>query len=225
MRTYSALFEFYNAVTVAACIVLVLGLVVSVALYKKLDGMHKSLAVYLGLMLGVDLLSRLVGYVLSNNNLIVMFIFTFIELSFFMYFYKRHLFKKRQRALTLIGFAGLAYMVGEALLIFVFRGLDFKQFQPYSKVVDNFIIILMALGYLHEKMNRFREDRWGNFRLNSIILVFFTLNTIVFLPFNFMINEKSGVQFYFLTGNAIVISLFNLYLMYEIWKNGRIQTL
>ncbi|WP_237421185.1 hypothetical protein [Flavobacterium sp. Sd200] len=106
------------------------------------------------------------------------------------------------------------------LLYFVFNTLDVKQFQPYAKVADNFIVILMALSFYYQKINSFNELRWGYFRLNTVILIYFTFNIMVFLPFNFMINESSGIKFYFWTANMVFILLFYGYLVSLIWKNG-----
>ncbi len=160
----------------------------------------------------------------AGNTLMVLYIYSFFELAFMIYFFKKYMFLKKQLFLTALGIAGLIYIVAEMLLIFVFKGLVVKEFQPYAKVVDNFVIVLMALAYLHEKMTRYSESAWGSFRLNMVFLVFFTLNTMIFLPFNFMINATGNTKFYFWAGHIILLILFYLYLTFEIWANGRRTT-
>jgi uncharacterized membrane protein len=115
----------------------------------------------------------------------------------------------------------MLYIVVEFFEYFIFGTLDIKQFQPYSKIVDNFIIIVMALVFYYEKMNSFNETKWSNFKLNTAILIYFTINAIVFLPFNFIINENIGVRFYIWTVNVVIILLFYSYLTILIWKNSR----
>jgi hypothetical protein len=186
--------------------------------FKKLSPLYKSIFVYVLILLVCDWLIHICKYY-WKNTLIVLFIYSMAELGFMIYFYKKYMFRNRQLLITILGISGLIYIITEVMLIFVFKELDIKQFQPYTKVVDNFIIILMALAYLHERMNRYREREWGSFRLNIVFLVFFTLNSLFFLPFNFMVNA-SNIIFYFWVGHIILLILFYLYLTFEIINNG-----
>jgi len=191
--------------------------------FRRLNLLTKSILVYVLLLLVTHYLQKVFFYYVGNT-LMVLHIYCIGELAFMIYFYKKFMFKKKQLFLTALGIAGLLYIVSEMLLIFVFKGLVIKEFQPYAKVADNFVIVLMALAYLHEKMSRYGESEWGSFRLNMVFLVFFTLNTIIFLPFNFLINAAGNVKFYFWTGHIILLILFYLYLAFEIWSNGRRTT-
>jgi hypothetical protein len=192
------------------------GVVIGCIYYNRLSALHKAITVYLALMLLTEITNEIVGRI-WHNNFIVLYLYCTAELAFMMFLYHRFMLRKKQRALKAIGVLSLLYIIAEALVQFVFKELVVTQFQPYAKVADNFVVILMALAFLHEKISRFRENRWGNFRLNSIVLLFFTLNTLIFLPFNFLVNEQSGIKFYFWTGNAILISLFYSYLAFEIF--------
>jgi hypothetical protein len=196
------------------------GAALGVYFNNRLNTQSKKIAFFLFLMLIMDFLSWIIGHVLSNNNMIVLHIYSFTELAFMIYFYKKHMFRNKQFFLTILGIAGLVYIVSEMLLIFVFKGLVIKEFSPLAKVVDNFIIILFALAFLSEKMNRYREMEWGNFRLNIVFLVFYTLSTFFFLPFNFMINAIGNVKFYFSAGHITLLILYYLYLTIEILRNG-----
>jgi hypothetical protein len=197
--------------------------ILSVIVYKKLDPLHKSLRTYLFLMLVVDITSKVLGRV-YNNNLILLPIFSFVELAFFIYFYNVYLLKKRNYVLMGIGLTGLMFIIAEFLQYFIFNTLDIKQFQPYAKVTDNFIIVLMALTFYLQKMNDFRETKWDNLRLNTVILIFFTLNAIMFLPYNFIINSTGDAKFYIWTINMIIMLLFYTYLAIAIWRNCRSKT-
>jgi hypothetical protein len=215
------LIEFSAALSNLSPFISGLGLLLGCLTYKRLNGLHQCLTIYLGIMLFTHLLAELLGHVISDNNLIVLHIYSFLELIILLYLYKKHLFKSRQLILTGLGLAGLLYIITEMLLLFVFNTLNVRQHQPYAKVVGNFVIVLMALAFMYEKMSRFREIEWGNFRLNIVFLIFFTLETVLFLPFNFMVNEESGIKFYFWTGHVIAIILFYMYLTFKIWRNGR----
>lgn len=199
-------------------IILYVALLGGLIFFRKLDPLYKSISLYVLILLLCDWLIHIFIYY-WNNTLMVLFIYSITELSFMLYFYKKFMFKKKHRLVTILGGLGLLYIIVEVLLIFVFKELDIKQFQPYCKVVDNFIIILMALAYLQERVDNFRELKWGNFRLNIVFLVFFTLNSLFFLPFNFMINATS-IKFYFWIGHIFLLILFYMYLTSEIINNG-----
>jgi len=203
--------------------ILYLALLISALVYKRLNPLHKSLIAYILILLVSDWLMDVFKHY-SGNTIMVLYIYSFFELAFMLYFFKQHMFLKKQQFITLLGSGGLLYIIAEMLLVFVFKGLVIKDFQPYAKVADNFVIVLMALAYLHERVNGFGESGWGSFRLNMVFLVFFTLNTIIFLPFNFMINAAGNAKFYFWAGHVVLLILFYLYLTFELWANGRRTT-
>ncbi|NDI98428.1 hypothetical protein GWA97_05020 [Flavobacterium sp. LaA7.5] len=201
---------------------LLIGILVGLFLYKHLDKQHKTIFLYLLAMLIIDFASRYLMYRYENNQIILL-VYSLTELVLFSYMYLRLLLRKYIKVLILLSLLGALYIIGEILLYFVFNTTDALSFQPYAKVADNFVVIILALTFLYEKMNEFKESKWDNFRLNIVILVFFTLNTLIFLPFNFLVNEKSGIKFYFWTGNIILLLLFYGFLISEIWRNGRIR--
>jgi len=209
--------NFYRTMTYLSPLVLLIGIIIGFLSYKKLSIVSKGLVWYFVMLLAVDILSRILY--LFNNNLIVLLIYSLLEMLMFSYFYFKYLYKSRQRLLLIAIALATAYIIWELLAF----NLDFKQFQSYSKVVDNFIIISLALAYFHEKINRFRESKWDNFQLNTVILIFFSVNLILFLPINFLINESLGIKVYFWQGILITTVLFYLYLTWSIWKNGRTQ--
>lgn len=198
---------------------LIVGIVVGLLRYKKINTIHKNIVAYLCLMLFTDVASRILGA--SGNNLIILPLYSLIELAFFVYFYNKYLLAKPSKFLIGIGIAAGTYIVAEILLYFVFNALNVKQFQPYCKVIDNFIIIIMALLFFKQKISNFKELGWDNFRLNTVLLIFFTLNTIIFLPFNFLINGTSEVKFYFWMFNSVTIVLLYIFLIVEVWKNSK----
>ncbi|WP_231559611.1 hypothetical protein [Flavobacterium rivuli] len=114
----------------------------------------------------------------------------------------------------------MSYIITEFFQYFVFNTINVKQFQPYAKITDNFIVIIMALVFYYQKMNSFNETWLTNFKLNTVILLYFTVNAIIFLPFNFIINASGNAKFYIWTINVFFITSFYLYLTILIWKNG-----
>ncbi len=197
---------------------LIIGVLSGCLLYKRLDAIHKGIAYYLLAMLFVDIVSRYLWR--YGNNQIILLVYSLIEVIGVSYFYYKLLLTKKYIVTFIINAVVIVYIVWE-LFSYLFFGTDVQHFQPYAKVVDNFMIILLALSLLYEKMNSYKESRWDNFRLNIVVLIFFTLNTLIFLPFNFLVNEGTGIKFYFWTGNVILLLLFYGFLTWSIWKNGR----
>jgi len=212
--------EFSSALAFSTGIGLIIGVAIGVFTYKKLDSLNKSLFWYLLLMLMVHLSTKIMNAI-AVTSVMIFPVYSFIELSFFIYLYNKYLFNKPNKILIGLGCIGLIYIVAEFLQYFVFDTLNLKQFQPYCKIADNFIVIIMALVFYYQKMNSFNEIKWTNFKLNTAVLVYFTINTIIYIPFNFIINETIGVRLYIWTVNVVIIFLFYIYLITLIWKNGR----
>lgn len=200
-------------------IILLIGILLNIYAYRNLDHFHKCIFYYLSFMLLLEFGTRILEFI-SHNNLILLPIYSVMELVFFVYFYNKFLFAKPNKVLIGFGVIASLFIIAEIIQYFVINTLDVKQFQPYAKVADNFVVIVLALAFFYQRMNNFKETKWDNFRLNTVILVFFTFNTMIFLPFNFLVNESSGVKFYFWIGNLFMTFFFYVYLTSLIWKNG-----
>jgi hypothetical protein len=207
----------FKSITYISPVVLILGLCIAISRYKQLNGIYRGVTFYLGLVLVVDIASRVMG--IYGNNLILLSVYSLAEVIFFLLFYFKYLYKTSHKVQLAAGAVAIAYILWD---IVTFEK-DVKQFQSYAKVADNFIVILLALGFFHERIYKFKDVKWDNFSLNAAILIYFTINLIFFLPLNFLINEDSGLKFYFWSGNVAVVALFYIFLICSLWKNGRTQ--
>lgn len=210
--------EIMELLTLFSPSILVIGICIGFYFYSVLNAIHKSIIWYFVLMFCVDIISRIMGY--YSNNLIVLLVYSLLELLLFVLFYYKFLFKARHRFIMGLSIVAILYIFWEILIL---RKIEAQQFQSYAKVTDNFVIITLALAFFHEKINIFKELKWDNFRLNAVILVFFSVNMLFFLPINFLINETSGLNHYFWLSNLVITILFYLFLITSIWKNGRIR--
>lgn len=185
----------------------VAGIMAGIFFYKRLSPLYRSLLCYLALMFFVDRLSAYIIYFIPSNH-VVLPIYALLELLFFTWFYNYRLFTKPRLYLLLLGGLGSVYIVWELIFDFVINYKGTQGFQPYCKVVDNFIIIIFALNFLYKKMTRFTETRLDNLWLNLSALVFYTFTLIIFLPFNFLVNADSESKFYFWTLNVVLVLFF-----------------
>jgi len=213
-------YEILKLSTLISPLILFIGVGIGIYFYKRLDVIHKSIIYFLFIMLSIDMTGRAIES--YGNNLIVLLVYSLIEMLLFTFFYYKFLFKAQHRLIIILSAFALFYIIWEIIIL---KEIEAKQFQSYAKVADNFVIITLALAYFHEKINIYKESKWDNFQLNAVILVFFSINMIFFLPINFLINESSGLKFYFWLGNLIITVLFYAYLTHSIWKNGRTHRL
>jgi len=208
----------YEILNVLSPVALIIGLIIGLSNFKKLNIIHKGITCYLLVMLCVDMTGRILEYH-SRNNLVVLLIYSLVEMLFFVYFYYKYLFKSRHRVLIGLSFLAAGYIIWEL----IYFSQDVRQFQSYAKVVDNFVVITLALVFLSDKIRDYKESKLDTFYINAAILVFFTINLIFFLPINFTLNESAG--FYFWLFNLVTTVSFYLYLTFCIWKNRKAQHL
>lgn len=195
--------------------ILLAGTTIGFFYFRHLTIIQKAITIYVLVMLLVDFASRIFEYYF-HHNLIVLLFYSLIEACMFIYFYFKLLFKLKHRFILLMCLANVLYILWE---LFTYRQIEAKSFQSYAKVADNSIVIMLVLTYFYENINRFKDSKWNHFTLNIIILIFFSLTLLFFLPFNFIINN-SGLQFYFWMGILVATVLFYIYLTILISKNA-----
>ena len=60
-------------------------------------------------------------------------------------------------------------------------------------------------------------------RFNGVVLLFFLVNTLLFLTTNFLVNTPYNVVFSILLINIIATPIFYIFLTFQLWLNGKIQ--
>lgn len=209
--------DFLQALTWLSPLTLFIGIIIGLSAFKSLNTVNRSITVYLIVMLCAEIASNIISLFLPNN--IVGFpVYCLVELCLFVYFYNTYFLSKRYVALIVLNILAILFILWE---IVTFSFTSAKDFQSYAKVFDNFSVILLALTYSYEKLEQPNAAKWTNFRLNTVILIFFTINLILFLPFNFIINDNAGIQFYFWQGILLTTVAFYAYLAYLLLQNSK----
>lgn len=208
-------FRFLSISTLSVPVLLLLGIIIGTYFYKFTETRYRFLLVYLAICFGTDVLSRIIGEIYGNNLLFIL-IFSLLELVFFTAFYLVCLFRRKEKKYILLTSAAVVFIIIELYLAGTSSP---ERFQPYSKVVGSFLILLMAISYLFEGIGKKQPD-YSDMKLNSVFIIYFSLNLIFFLPLNFLINVPSSVKFYFWCFNLILTISFYVFLIREIWKNG-----
>ena len=200
----------------ASPFILIIGIFLNALSYNFFGRTSKLLFFYLIGSFLIDLLARVFAYY-ENNNLILWILLSAIELSIFSSLYFLLIKKSVVRILFLVG---ICYIALEMLFV---DTKSISSFQIYSKVVASFLIVLMVLIYLFNYIKS--EDRmiWKELYLHFIILGYFSLNIIVLLPINFLINQGSSSAIYIWYVYLISTLTFYIYLTFYLWKNGKRQ--
>jgi len=209
-------FKILDFLTFLSPVLLLCGILIGIYYYKFLDTVYKILTLYLIVCLCTDVVSRIYGH-FYQNNLIFILLFSLTEVGIFSVLYHTCFLEKKNRLLLVLTTIASLYILWE---IDTLRTIQVQQFQSYSKVADSFLIILLAIVYFFEKIGKNVQAELGILRLNSVILIYFALSLVFFLPINFLINVTSDLKFYFWGANLMLTLTFYGFISCEIWKNG-----
>jgi hypothetical protein len=201
--------------TYGSPIVLIIGVFWGIYYLKYISKPNYVILGYLIVSLIFDLVSRKIGSD-SNNNLLLWPLLSLAELiTFSIYYLKTNLYS---RAIFLFLILGSIYMLTELYYIDVY---NIQNFQPYSKVISSFIIVLFALIKFYQQIIKEDLDSLKKQYINSFILVYFSMNVLLLLPINYLINAKIEVTIYIWTVYLLITVAFYISLSYYLWKNGR----
>jgi hypothetical protein len=203
-------------------IILFTGLLVGTIVYKRINTHYKLILLYLVLCFVTDILNRYFGNIFKSN-LILFPIFSFIELSIFSVLYYLFIIKSSSKLLKFFIAIVLLFIIVDIANVDMYNT---KSFQSYGKVFDNLTVILLSLLYIWKLLKN--TDNTFDKHLpvfNFGVLMYFSVNLLIFIPLNFLVNSQSHVIYYFWMINLVVTILFYLFLIYMIWLNGKILKL
>ncbi len=196
--------------------ILVASVVIVFYYYKVLAVSYRILGWYLVIALFIDLLSKSFGKIFENN-LIFISVYALAEIVIFSLFYFK-LQLKKEGMLVLVPIS-VIFVVYETVSVNV---TNVNDFQVYSRVVSSFLITVFSISYYFKLLSeevKANDDK--KYFINSAILFFYAFNVIYFLPIGFLINEGSGLKFYFWVINTVITILFYILLTTLIWMHGK----
>ena len=212
------LYSLLNYLSYLTPIVLVLSIVLGVVLFKQLAIHYRILLVYFILAFTTDGLLRYFGYVSKRQyNLFVVPFFALGELLVLGYLYYRVFFNKSLLMLGLLmGFVGVLLI--DAL--FFSHLFDPKQFQTYSKLITNIGIVTFCLVFYGQEL-KLETPRTELITLNAAMVLYFSVNLVIFSSLNFYVNAPIYLVFSFAALNILSAVAFYLFIDYQIWKHGK----
>lgn len=166
--------------------------------------------------LSIDILSRIFAR-LYNNNLVFINIYNIVDLVILFLIIKSNSpnFKK-------------GYWVFFVLILFYnfydLFSIDFNkplEYQSYSRSINSIFLLFISLLQLVKDIisNEFDQNK----QLLIYLAIFLILNAFLNIPINFLINYSNYTIFIIWLINTININFFYSYLIYYIWKSGKIQ--
>ena len=188
--------------------------------YKELKPLYKFINVYIWLGILIDLLTT---YFMKSTgyNLFLLPIYSFAELAIFSSIYLRFFLKGENAVLKSL----LLLALGLILLDFLFLCdlFNAKTFYAFSKVVADIAIVVLCLKYFSNILKEETPIKKELLLLNSVFIGYFSINSIIFLSINFLVNESLDLVTPFWVLNALSALFLYSFLTYMIWQHGRTQ--
>jgi hypothetical protein len=170
---------------------------------------------YLIFLFLLELFSKKIGALFHNNNLIVFSVSALSHFVFLTLIYFRYLIDVGKKTRNIV--LGLGII---PLLISNFAFANISAFQSYDRAIYSLTITVYTFILFYEMVKR---DRWNKHTLlfNSAVLLFFSLDVLLAVGTNYLVNEKITFVSWFWTGRAVFLQLFYGTLIYYLWKLGR----
>ncbi|WMX14695.1 MULTISPECIES: hypothetical protein [unclassified Aureispira] len=217
---YDNMLHFFNALlTVTELSMFIAGVTVCYYL-KQLSHLYKLIGSYIGLSILVELLTT---YFMSSTgyNLFLLPVYSFAELAIFSTIYLCFFFEEEKS--TLRNLLLLAHGLIILDILFLCDLFNAETFYAFSKVVADIAIILLCLRYYWTILKEKTPIDKERLLLNSMFIGYFSINSIIFLSINFLVNESLYLVTPFWMLNALSALLLYSFLTYMIWQHGKTQ--
>jgi hypothetical protein len=194
-------------------------IILSMLLFGFFFSLSNSLTfskIYIFLNLIIGLYARFFPSYISTN-LPIIYIIGCINLLFFSTLYEKRSHSTKRTKLS-IQFSGIVLSI---VSLFLFEDVD--TLQTYVPAIFNLIII----GYVLVSINLIivKKQPYPSLYilLDSVILLFFSIDFIIILTSNFLVNEKLDLVAPIWIFRQFVLILFYYTIIYFSWKTGKTQ--
>lgn len=193
--------------------------IISCFFYKKLPNIYKLISLYIWWGACINCLG--IYFKNTGYNLFLVPIYSFIELAIFSYIYIYIFFKK-----TSFLYKGLIFLAHSLIILdflFLYDLFNAKTFDAFNKVVSDVTIILLCLRYYSSILKEETPINKELILLNSVFIGYFSINCLIFLSMNFLVNESRDLVIPFWLLNAFSILSLYMFFIYMIWQHGKTQ--
>lgn len=211
--------ELLKIISYLSPVILFLGSVIGMFFWQRSSGVFRWITVYLVFGFIFDVFCRVYMSVL-DNNLFLIPLFGIAQLVILSTVYLKFLLPQRIQLymLPIIVF-GCIYGLWDTWQALI---LPPEKVLSISRSVNVFILAVQGILYFFERMSSGANTAYLLPRLNTMIFMYSVFNFLIFLPFNFLIDEHSSIPFYFWAANLIITIAFYSLLTLTLWKHGKI---
>jgi hypothetical protein len=214
--------EFMRIFTFLAPIATLMGIFMGIRNYSKLNPPDVLLIVYLIFVLVIDIIVRYMVLVLKfENNLFLIPVYALGEFLIIAVLYLIFLLRIKNHIVVIILSGVSALILFD--LFYLSRLTDTANFQSIAKIIANLSIIVICIFYSWKGILNTGIRSLEFVGINPYIIGYFSINLIIFLSINFLINEALGIVTYFWILNLVVNVLFYIKITHFLWKRGRIR--
>lgn len=208
---------FMRLLTLLSPIVLLTGVVIGIVNIRKNPKIGQLIFGYFIVELIIEIASRYWGQV-NKNNLIFLSVAGIVDVLFFSTLYVRFLFGRKRVWLLFISLPTI-------LLLFYMMyhkvALKPSGFDAYDKVICDSIIVLFALISSYDLITGKEEVRKDVMRVNAAVLLSFSLDLLISLTYNFLINAGTHFVIYFWILRFVLLTTLYTTLVYTLWQIGK----
>jgi len=216
MESSNILHLLYLYIGDLSVVFLVLNVLICFFHFKKLEEPFRRLFYFLSWSLTIEILARVVLY-FGSNNLPLLHLYTLGEFILLSFFYKSLLSRSAffQKSFWFL-------IVGGSLLILI-NSLFFQsiyEFNPLAKTSVQIIIIAFSILYfytLNDSLVLYSTVEKSLRLINSAVLLYYSGSLFIFMC-NQIFFDNSDLYKIFWTFNAVLNLIFQLLILWGLWK-------
>lgn len=206
-----------DSLTIISPLILSIGVIIGF-LQKKNSGIaYRMIHLYLAIALIIDLLSRISFFRFPHSNLILLPILNLFEIGIFTRIYRNAFAGSRRMLIT---FFGVILMLGYLVMIILALFHRADPLHAFNLHASSMGILVFGFMYIFDKFYHPELSSVPFFRLNGLLISYFSIKLLFYIPVSFFIHIRSDVKFFFWLLYLFFTLIFYVFLIRFLWKNG-----
>jgi len=203
----------------ALCLI---GVVLGAIRLKKLHQVFQLITLFLLLSFITDLVYRYFAiFPIKRFNLFLIPIYGLFELLLFSFLYLRYLIQGKKTGLIIfIGLMAIGILFEIFFAPYIYSA---KEFISFGKPLANLGILVLCFFTFYHWITGNTPKEPAFYPLNGAIFIYYSLNLLLYLFINFLVNENITLVTIFWVINLISVLIFYSILIYFLWQNGKIR--
>ncbi len=201
-------------------ILCIVGVVLGVSRFSQLNQIFRLVIFYLFLSLVTDLFYRYFAiFPTKQFNLFLIPIYGLAELLLFSFLYLRYLIQgKKNGLIVFLGLMAIGILFEIIFAPYIFSA---KEFISFGKPLANLGILVLCFFTFYQWITEKTPKSQSLVSLNGAIFIYYSLNLLLYLFINFLVNENITLVTIFWSINLVSVLLFYSILILFIWQNGK----